>query len=84
MPEEIELIQPAKVVRDEMGSLQHPDIPDFDEGDADKRKAWVVEQDLTVRPAEGSAACTTINYCCSADLPISSRAGIVQSEALFS
>jgi hypothetical protein len=79
----IKLIQPAPVVRDEMGSFQHPDMP-FEEGDGDKRKAWVSEQGLTVRPAKGSAACTTINYCCSADLPISSRAGIVQSEALFS
>ncbi|WP_159814885.1 hypothetical protein [Pseudomonas sp. 18058] len=84
MPEEIKLIQPAPVVRDEMGSFQHPYMPDFDEGDGDKCKTWVPEQGLTVRPAEGSAACTTINYCCSADLPISSRAGIVQSEALFS
>jgi hypothetical protein len=52
MSEEIRLIQPAKVVRDEMGSFQHPDIPDFDEGDGDKCKAWVAEQGLTVEPAE--------------------------------
>ena len=48
MPEEIKLIQPAPVVRDEMGSFQHPDMPDFDEGDSDKCKSWVAEQGLTV------------------------------------
>ncbi|GAB6406068.1 hypothetical protein [Pseudomonas sp. MHK4] len=48
MPEEIKLIQPAPVVRDEMGSFQHPDLPDFDEGDGDKCKAWVAEQRLKV------------------------------------
>ena len=48
MPEEIKLIEPAPVVRDEMGSFQHPDMPDFDEGDGDKCKAWVAEQGLQV------------------------------------
>lgn len=33
MPEEIKLIQPAPVVRDEYGMFQHPDLPDFDEGE---------------------------------------------------
>lgn len=36
MPEETKLIQPAPVVRDEMGSFPHPDMPDFDEGYGDK------------------------------------------------
>ncbi|PPA00819.1 hypothetical protein C4E44_27880, partial [Pseudomonas sp. MWU12-2312b] len=48
MPEEIKLIRPAPVVRDEMGSLQHPDMPDFNEGDGDKCNAWVAEQGLEV------------------------------------
>ena len=50
MPEEIKLIQPAPVVRDDMGSFQHPDMPDFDEGDGDgdKCKTWIAEQGLAV------------------------------------
>jgi hypothetical protein len=48
MPEEVKLIQPAPVVRDEMSSFQHPDLPDFDEGHCDKCKAWVAEQGLQV------------------------------------
>jgi hypothetical protein len=48
MPEEIKLNQPAPVVRHEMGSFQHPDMPDFDEDDGDKCKAWVAEQRLKV------------------------------------
>lgn len=51
MSEEIKLIQPAPAVRDEMGSFQHPDMPDFDEGDGDKYKAWAAEQGLTVTQA---------------------------------
>ena len=46
--ETIKLIQPAPVVRDENGMFQHPDMPNFDEGDGDKCKAWVAEQGLTV------------------------------------
>lgn len=46
MPEEIKFIQPAPAVRDEMGWFQHPHMPDFDEGDGDKCKAWVAEQGL--------------------------------------
>lgn len=42
------LIQPAPVIRDENGFFQHPDLPDFDEGDGDKCKAWVAEQELEV------------------------------------
>lgn len=49
MPEEIKLIQPAPVVRDEYGMFAHPDIPGFDEGDADKCKAWVAAQHLQVK-----------------------------------
>lgn len=48
MPEEIKLIQPAQVVRDENGMFQHPDLPDFDEGDGEKCKAWIAEQGLQV------------------------------------
>ena len=48
MPEEIKLIQPAPIVRDENGMFAHPDMPDFDEGDGDKCRAWVAEQALEV------------------------------------
>ena len=48
MPEEIKLIQPVPVVRDENGMFQHPDLPDFDEGDGDKSKAWTAAQGLEV------------------------------------
>lgn len=46
MPEEIKLIQPAPVVRDEYGMFEHPDLPDFDEGDGEKCKAWIAQQGL--------------------------------------
>ncbi|BCQ63166.1 hypothetical protein PBOI14_49160 [Pseudomonas sp. Boi14] len=46
MPEEIKLIQPAPVDRDEYGMFQHPDLPDFEEGDGEKCKAWVAQQGL--------------------------------------
>jgi len=36
MPEEIKLIQPVPVVRDECGMFPHPDLPDFDESDGEK------------------------------------------------
>ena len=49
MPEEIVLIQSAPVVRDEYGMFSHPDMPDFDEGDGDKCKAWVATQHLQVK-----------------------------------
>lgn len=49
MPEEIKLIQPARVVRDEYGMFAHPDMPDFDEGDGDKCKAWIAAQGLQVK-----------------------------------
>ncbi len=42
------LIQPAVVRRDEYGMFQHPDLPDFDEGDVEKSKAWVAQQGLEV------------------------------------
>ncbi len=42
------LIQPTPVIRDENGFFQHPDMPDFDEGDREKRKALVAEQALEV------------------------------------
>lgn len=46
MPEEINLIQPAAVARDEYGMFQHTDLPDFDEGDGERCKAWVAQQGL--------------------------------------
>jgi len=46
MPEEIKLIQPAPVVRDEYGMYEHPELPDFDEGDGEKCKAWIAQQGL--------------------------------------
>lgn len=49
MPEEIKLIQPAPVVRDEYGMFAHPDMPNFDEGDGDKCKAWIATQGLQVK-----------------------------------
>lgn len=45
---EIKLIQPAPVVCDENGMFQHPDLPNFDEDDGDKCKAWIAEQGLEV------------------------------------
>ena len=51
---EIERIDRTKLIqhwperRDENGMFQHPDMPDFDEGDEEKCKAWVVEQGLAV------------------------------------
>lgn len=52
MPEEIKLIQPVPVVRDDEGMFYHPDMPDFDEGDGEKCKAWVAEQGLEVKMVE--------------------------------
>ena len=49
MPEEMILIQPAPVVRDEYGMFAHPDMPDFDEGDGDKCKAWIATRGLQVK-----------------------------------
>ncbi len=42
------LIKPAVVRRDEYGMFQHPDLPDFDEGDVEKSKDWVAQQGLEV------------------------------------
>lgn len=42
------LIEPAPVIRDENGFFKHPDLPDFDEGDGDRCKAWIAEQELEV------------------------------------
>jgi hypothetical protein len=36
MPEEIVLIQPIPVVRDESGMFWHPDLPAFKDGDEDE------------------------------------------------
>lgn len=49
MPEEIILIQPAPVVRDENGMFWHPDLPELDEGDSDKYKQWIADQGLSVK-----------------------------------
>ncbi|MDF2491158.1 MAG: hypothetical protein K0S77_3780 [Pseudomonas sp.] len=42
------LIRHAVVRRDENGMFQHPDLPDFNEGDGAKYKAWLAEQGLQV------------------------------------
>jgi hypothetical protein len=52
MPEEIKLIQPAPVEPEENGIFQHPDIPDFEEGDDDKCKAWIAKQGLAMASLE--------------------------------
>ena len=43
------LIKQWPLKRDENGMFQHPDMPNFDEGDGDKCKAWLAEQGLTVK-----------------------------------
>ena len=48
MPEEIVLIQPVPVVRDENGMFWHPDLPGFDEGGEEKSKQWIAGQGLSV------------------------------------
>ena len=48
MPEEIKLIQPVPVVRDENGMFWHPELPSFDEGEEQKSKQWVADQGLSV------------------------------------
>lgn len=48
MPEEIVLIQPTPVVRDEDGMFWHPDLPSFEEGDEEKSKQWIADQGLSV------------------------------------
>lgn len=44
----VSLIEPAKVIRDENGMFQHPNMPDFDEGDGEKCKQWIAEQGMAV------------------------------------
>jgi hypothetical protein len=46
------LIKHWPVNRDEDGMFQHPDLPDFDEGDGEKCKAWIAEQGLQVKMVE--------------------------------
>jgi hypothetical protein len=48
----IPLIKSWPVKRDENGMFQHPDMPDFDEGDGDNCKAWIAEQGLEVMMVE--------------------------------
>lgn len=48
MPEAIQLIEQTPVIRGENGFFQHPDLPNFDEADRDKCKAWIAEQRLDV------------------------------------
>ena len=56
MPEEIVLILPAPVVRDEMGSFQHPDMPDFDEGEGQARSVKGSDHFWSaLQPASGSS-----------------------------
>ena len=52
MPKEIKLIQPAPVIRDENGMFQHPGLPDFEEGEGEKYRAWIAEQGLQVAMVE--------------------------------
>ena len=42
-------IEAAPVSRDEYGFWSHPDLPGFDEGDGDKYRAWVVQQQIKVQ-----------------------------------
>jgi hypothetical protein len=50
MPEEIKLIQPAPVERDENGWWYHPSIPDFGgTEDPAPYKAWAAEQGLELK-----------------------------------
>lgn len=44
----IGLIRSWPVRRDENGMFQHPDMPDFEEGEGDKCKAWIAQQGLQV------------------------------------
>ena len=44
----VRLIRPWPVKRDGNGMFQHTDMPDFDEDDGDKCRAWIAEQGLTV------------------------------------
>lgn len=51
------LIRRVVVRRDENGMFQHPEMPDFEEGEGDKCKAWIAEQGLevTMVSLDGSA-----------------------------
>lgn len=44
----MELIKPAEVQRDTEGYWSHPGIPEFEEGEEDKFKAWVDSQGLVL------------------------------------
>jgi hypothetical protein len=46
------LIKHWPVRRDENGMFQHPEMPDFAEGDGDKCKAWIAQQGLEVAMVE--------------------------------
>lgn len=48
----VRLIEPAQVIRDENGMFQHPELPNFDEGDGEKCKQWIAEQGLQVKMVE--------------------------------
>ena len=43
------MIEAAPVARDECGFWSHPDLPGFDEGDGDKYRAWIEQQQLTAK-----------------------------------
>lgn len=43
------LIKHWPVKRDENGFFQHPDLPDFNEGDGERCKVWIAEQGLQVK-----------------------------------
>lgn len=42
-------IEAAPVARDEYGMWYHPDLPGFDEGEGDKYRAWVEQQQIAVK-----------------------------------
>lgn len=48
----VKLIKPVSIRRDETGCWWHPDMPEFDEGDEDKFKAWKEQQGIETTWAE--------------------------------
>lgn len=61
------LIQAVPIIeRDPTGEWAHPDLPDFDEGDGDKYRAWLAAQGLTVHSSylesEGPDHPAYVNY----------------------
>ena len=46
---DVKLIQAAPVARDVVGEWIHPGLPEFDEGDSEKWRAWLVAQGLEIK-----------------------------------